>query len=225
MHRQWKDSASSCISEDGSEASDQPPVDLYMEEGELSDEQDMTVTEPDQIPSAEQTYRETMRGIRSYMGWTNIPDVDSSNTTSDDNPFSGPKVPVPGKVSVTMPTEDWLCKKLSKLNVTLIEVYLTRSSEAGGLMKDQFLRPVKSQSKWYGLYSDHNIDSSAVTPWNTDASKLNSFFSRITRQSGLTSTPPASRRLSQETLQKWEKLSREAHGDLQSGSQLQSLPL
>ena len=84
--------------------SDQPPVDLYMEEGELSDEQDMTVTEPDQIPSAEQTYRETMGGIRSYMGWTNIPDVDSSNTASDDNPSSAPKAPVPGKVSVTMLT-------------------------------------------------------------------------------------------------------------------------
>ena len=89
-----------------------------MEEGELSDEQDMTVTEPDQIPSAEQTYWETMRGIRSYMGWSNIPDVDSSNTASDDNPFSGPKIPVPGKVSVNMPTEDWLCKKLSKLNLS-----------------------------------------------------------------------------------------------------------
>ena len=110
-----------------------------MDEGELSDEQDMTVTEPDQIPSAEQTYRETMRGIRSYMGWTNIPDVDSSNTASDDNPFSGPKVPVPGKVSVNMPTENWLCKKLSKLNLTLVEGYPTRSSEAGGLMKDHFI--------------------------------------------------------------------------------------
>ena len=65
-----------------------------MEEGKLSDEQDMTATELDQMPSAEQTYRETTRGIRSYMGWTSIPDIDSSNTASDDNPFSGPKVPV-----------------------------------------------------------------------------------------------------------------------------------
>ena len=64
-----------------------------MEEGELSDEQDMTVTEPDQIPSAEQTYRET-----EAHQVPNIPDVDSSNTASDDNPFSGPKIPVPGKV-------------------------------------------------------------------------------------------------------------------------------
>ena len=112
----------------------------------------MTVTEPYQIPSAEQTYRETMRGIRSYMGWTNIPDVDSSNTASDDNPFSGPKAPVSGKISVTMPTEEWLYKKLSKLNVRLTEGYPTRSTEAAGLMKDQFLRPAKSQSKWYSLF-------------------------------------------------------------------------
>ena len=167
----------------------------------------MTVTEPDQTPSAEQTHRETMRGIRSYMGWTTIPDVDSSNTP-DDNPFSGHKVPVPGKVSVTMLTEEWLCKKLSKLNVTLTEGYLTRSTEASGLMKDQFLRPAKSQFKWYALYSDWKGESTAVTSWSTDTSKLNSCFSRITRQSGLTSTPPASHHLSH--LRKLEKSSREA---------------
>ena len=170
----------------------------------------MTATEPDQIPSAEQTYRETRRGIRSYMGWTNIPDVDSSNTASDDNPFSGPKVPVPSKISVNMPTEDWLCKKLSKLNLTLVEGYPIRSSEAGGLLKDQFLRPAKSQSTWYGLSSDCKIESASVSTWSTNASKLNSCFSRTTRQSGLTATPPASRRLSQETLRRWEKSSREA---------------
>ena len=108
LHRQKKDSASSFSFEAGSDISDQPPVDLYFEEGELSDHHDMTVTEPDQALSAEHTYGETMSGIRSYMGWSNIPDMDSSNTASDDDPFSGPKVPVPAKVSVQMPTEDWL---------------------------------------------------------------------------------------------------------------------
>ena len=72
------------------------------------------------------------------MGWSSIPDMDSSNTASDDNPFSGPKVPVPGKVSVQIPTEDWLCKKLCKLNITLVEGYPSCSSEADGLVKDQF---------------------------------------------------------------------------------------
>ena len=96
-----------------SEVSDWPPVDLYAEEGELSDEHDLNVTEPDQALSEEQTYRETMSGIRSYMGWSNIPDIDSATTGSDDNPFSGPKTVTLGKVSGQMPTEEWLCKKFS----------------------------------------------------------------------------------------------------------------
>ena len=78
------------------------------------------------------------------MGWSIIPDIDNATTGSDDNPFSGPKTVTPGKVSVQMPTEEWLCKKLSKLNVTLVEGYPSQSSEAGGLMMDQFLRPTKS---------------------------------------------------------------------------------
>ena len=52
-----------------------------MEEGELSDNPEL---ELEQTVSEEQTYRETMRGIRSYMGWSHVPDVDSSNP-SDDN--------------------------------------------------------------------------------------------------------------------------------------------
>ena len=135
----------------------------------------MTVTKSEQALSKDHTYRETMRGIRSYMGWSNIPEMDSSYTASDDNPFSGPKVPVPGKVSVQMPTEDWLCRKLSKLNLTLVEGYPFGSSEAGGLMKDQFLRPAKLQSKWYGLFSDHKVDPSAVSTYSTDVFKLNSY--------------------------------------------------
>ena len=57
------------------------------------------------------------------MGWSHIPDIDSATNTSEDNPFAGPKTPVPGKVSVQMPTEDWLCKKLEKLNTALVEGY------------------------------------------------------------------------------------------------------
>ena len=97
-----------------SEVPDRPPIDVFVEEGELSDDQDITVTVQDQSILEEQTYRETMRGIRSFMGWSHIPDMDSSTNPSDDNPFAGPKTPVPGKVLVQMPTEDWLCRKLSK---------------------------------------------------------------------------------------------------------------
>ena len=69
-------------------------------------DQDITVADQDQSISEEQTYRETMRDIHFFMGWSHVPDMDSSTNTSDDNPFAGPKASVPGKVSVHMPTED-----------------------------------------------------------------------------------------------------------------------
>ena len=111
---------------------------------------------------------------------------------------------------VKMPTEEWLCRKLGKLNLTLVEGYPSSGSEAGGLAKDVFLRPAKSQSKWYRLFFYHKVDPSAVSSWSTDASKLNSSYSRIARHSGLSSTPPASRRISQETMRRWERSAREA---------------
>ena len=208
--RQRQDSISSVSADAESDFSDRPPVDIYAEEGELSEDPDFTTLESEQGPSEDQTYRETMKGIRAYMGWSDIPDLDNTTTASDDNPFTGPKATIPGKVSVQMPTEDWLCKKIAKLNLTLVEGYPSRSSEAGGLLTDQFLKTAKSQSKWYGLSSDHKADPNAVSSWSVEASKLNSCYSRIARPAGLTSTPPASRRISHESLRRWEKSAREA---------------
>ena len=210
LHASRRDSISSLSSDADSVQSDRPPLDLYTEEGELSEDPDQTVTEQDQPISEEQNYRETMQGIRSYMGWSHIPEVDNTTATSDDNPFAGPKTVTPGKVSVKMPTEEWLCKKLGKLNLTLTEGYPSRGSEAGGLAKDVFLRPPRSQAKWYGLHTDSQLDLDKVTTWSTDASKLNSSYSRIAQYTGLSSTPPASRRIAQETLRRWERSAREA---------------
>ena len=134
--------------------------------------------------------------------------MDSSNP-SDDNLFAGPKAPVPNKVSVEMPTEEWLCKKLSKLNLTLIEGYPSRTAEAGYLPMDQFLKLARSQNKWYRLYPGQPSDTTSVSSWNTGPSKLNSSFGRISRKTGMASTPPASPDF-QDTLHKWEKSAREA---------------
>ena len=65
--------------------------------------------------------------------------MDTVTSNSDDNPFAGLKLQPVGKVSVCMPTDEWLCKKLGKLNVTLVEGYLSCRSEADGLLKDQFI--------------------------------------------------------------------------------------
>ena len=208
LHRARRDSFSSLSSEDGSEMSDRPPLDLYAEEGEWSEEH--SIIDQDHPVSEEQNYWDTIQGIRSYMGWSHIPEVDNTTATSDDNPFARPKTVTPGKVSVRMPTEEWLCKKLGKLNLTLAEGYPSRGSEAGGLAKDVFIRTPRSQSKWYGLHTDQKTDSSKVSSWHTDAVKLNSSYSRIARYTGLGSTPPASRRISQETLRRWERSAREA---------------
>ena len=135
-------STSSMDTNTDTDLSDRPPVDIFVEERELSDqEHDTTAADPDQTLSEEQNYRETMRGIRSFMGWTHIPDMDTAASTVDDNPFAGPKAQPTGKISVSMPTDEWLCSKMGKLNLTLAEGYPSRSSEAGGLLKDQFVRP------------------------------------------------------------------------------------
>ena len=197
-------------SDSDSVVSDRPPVDIFVEEGELSDELDATITNPDQSLSEEQSYRETMRGIRSYMGWTHIPDIDSNAGTSDDNPFAGPKLQTPGKVSVQLPTDEWLCRKLAKLNLTLTDGYPSRSAEAGGLQRDQFLKPPRFQAKWYSCHSQQKSDTTeTVISWSTDSSKLNSAYRRIARQAGIATSPPKSRPISQETLRKWEKTARE----------------
>ena len=78
------------------------------------------------------------------MGWGHIPEVDTTASKSEDNPFAGPKAQPTGKISVSIPTDEWLCNKMGKLNLTLTEGYPSRSSEAGGLLKDQFVCAPKS---------------------------------------------------------------------------------
>ena len=163
-----KESLSSSDSDSNSLSSDRPPLDILPEEGELSDDQEANLSDQEQSLSEEQSYRETMRGIRSFMGWNHIPDTDSGATTSEDNPFAGPKLHTPGKTSVNLPTNEWLCRKMAKLNITLAQGYPTRTSEAAGLLRDQFVRPPKSQQKWYGFHPNPKKDSDqTVSSWHT----------------------------------------------------------
>ena len=60
------------------------------------------------------SYRETMRDVRSFMGWHKVPEFESVSS-SDDNPFPGSRVQPTGEVSVKLPVDDWLCKKMEKL--------------------------------------------------------------------------------------------------------------
>ena len=86
------------------------------DEGEVSD---LESTSPDQDEfldgdqelSAEQSYRETLHGVRSFIAWNEIPEFDSASSSQDDNPFTGTRSSQTGKVSVKVPVDDWLCRK------------------------------------------------------------------------------------------------------------------
>ena len=70
----------------------------------------------DQDLSEDANYRETIRGVRSFMGWHQIPDFDSASSSLDDNPFASSRVKPTGKVSVKLPVDEWLCRKYERLN-------------------------------------------------------------------------------------------------------------
>ena len=181
------------------------------DEGEVSDldstgQDQEELLEGDQELSAEQSYRETLRGVRSFMAWKDIPEFDSASSSQDDNPFTG-RSSLTGKVSVKVPVDEWLCKKFEKINITLQEGYPTHNSETAGLSKDQFIKPPKTW-KWYGMHSDKkDFSQSKVYTWTSEPARLNSSFPRIAGRS--LPSAPASRPVSQDTLRKWERAARD----------------
>ena len=78
--------------------------------------------------------------------------------------------------------------------------------------EDQFLRPPKSQNRWYGIHSAETKDPSrpgkSINTWPNDAAKLNSAFPRICKPAVANSHPPGCP-IAQDTLCKWEKVAKE----------------
>ena len=126
-------------------------------------------------------------------------------SSADDNPCAAPKQQPVCKVN--LPTD---CRKMDSLNLRLTQGYLSRSSEIGGLQRDQFVKHSKSHAKCYGLHPNQDRLAGSVSFWHCNSAKLNSAYSRIARSSRLTSTAPTSRIISQDTLRCWEKIARES---------------
>ena len=182
------------------------------DEGEVSDlgstgPDQEELLEVDQELTAEQTYRETLRDVRSFMAWNDIPEFDSASSSQDDNPFTGSKVSHTGKVSVKVPVDEWLCRKMEKLNITVQEGYPSRTSENAGLSRDQFVKPPKTL-KWYNMHCEKkDFSRSKVYTWTNEPARLNSTFPRIANIS--LPSAPASRPVSQDTLRKWKRAARD----------------
>ena len=121
--------------------------------------------------SEDANYRETIRGVRSFMGWHQIPDYDSTSSSLDDNPFAGTRAKPTGKVTDKLPVDEWLCRKFKRLNVTVAEGYLSRNSETGGLLRDQFVKTARS-SKWYAMHSGKKDSAcKTVCDWSPEPAK------------------------------------------------------
>ena len=78
---------------------------------------------------------------------------------------------------------------------------------------DQFVRTPKSQAKWYQQYrirQDTNTrPGKSIFSWSDSEARLNSQFSRIAKVSSYPQLGPASRRVPQDILRRWEKCARE----------------
>ena len=171
-----------------------------------SADRDVSRDDHDSEPTEEANYRETMRRVRSFMNWHKVPEFETVSSTADGNPFAGARVRPTGKVSVKLPVDDWLCRKISSLNLTLTEGYPTRNTDNTGLLRDQFIKTPRS-SRWYGMHAEKDSDSATVRTWSPDPAKLNHCFSRVARRN--IPTAPPSRALSQDLLRRWERAARE----------------
>ena len=171
-----------------------------------SAERDVSRDDPDSEPTEEANYMETMRGVRSFMNWHKVPEFETVSSTADDNPFAGARAKPTGKVSVKLPVDDWLCRKMSSLNLTLTEGYPTRNTDNTGLLRDQFIKTPRS-SRWYGMHAEKDSENSTVRTWSPDPAKLNHSFSRVARRN--LPTAPPSRAFNQDLLRRWERAARE----------------
>ena len=180
--------------------------------GSLSEPEDLLsdTTEKTEL-TEDMNYRETIHSVRSFMGWHHVLTFESDFTEPDksNNPWKGKNPKRPTRVSVAMPPDDWLCQKLERLNLTVVEGYPCRAQDSTGLKKHQFVKVPKSQSRWYKIHmlklDRPHRQGRSVFNWHNTEAKVNSQFLRITRASTYPSTGPPSRQISQEYLRRWER--------------------
>ena len=105
------------------------------------DDRELLSTAWNQEVNEEMSYRETIRSVCSFMGWTHIPEFDltyGKDWERANNPWKG-KNPGPS-VSFALLPDGWLCHKLEKLNLEVLEGYPNRSQDLRGLETNQFVR-------------------------------------------------------------------------------------
>ena len=168
-----------------------------------SPDRDVPRNEADQEPTEEANYRETMRGVRSFMNWRKIPEFETVSSAADDNPFAGARV---------QPTK---CQLNFRWTTGCVErcPNSTSPSQKGippGTLTMLASSEISSSSlpgRLDGMHAEKDSESSTVRTWLPEPAKLNHSCSRVARR-GLPTAPP-SRAFSQNLLRRWERAARE----------------
>ena len=63
-----------------------------------SADKDASRDDPETEPTEEANYRETMRGVRSFMNWHKVPEFETVSSAADDNPLPVPVSSQPVKL-------------------------------------------------------------------------------------------------------------------------------
>ena len=66
--------------------------------------------------------------------------MDTNTSSAEDNPFAAPKQQPAGKVSVTLPTDGWLCRKMDGLNLKMDGLNLTLKDIRPEALKQEVCR-------------------------------------------------------------------------------------
>ena len=130
------------------------------------------------------------------MGWHNIPEFETVSS-SDDNPFAGACVQPTGKVSVKLPVDDWLCRKMGKLNLTITE----------GTLQETLTLLVSSKIS-LSSHPDLPDGMGCILRRRTVRATQYAPGHRNRPNSTIPSAPP-SRTFSQDMLRHWERAARE----------------
>ena len=186
----------------------QPSQEVQDEVMDTSETEDGQLSEFDEIENAqkmsdEQSYKENIRAVRQFMGWSEVPEFVPASSR-EDNPFLAEKPLGSGRLNIQLPVDEYLCRRMDAVNRTVATGYPTKASDTAGLARNRLVKN-PSIGNWYGMWSaSTEISTNKVTFWNPQAAKVNSSFPRITK-AALANRIPSSLPIHQESLRRWEE--------------------
>ena len=93
------------------------------------------------------------------MDWKYIPNVDNSSSSADDNPKQQPV----GQISVNLPTDDWLWKKMERLNLTLVKDPEPQKPVAYRRTSSSRLGSRRTSATVWSVHSSHGVHGGGQT--------------------------------------------------------------